>query len=310
VITTLGLDHTAILGETIEEIAAEKAGIIKPGRPVVIARQAPEFAERVVPVLRRKAEEVQAPMHLAWEECPVLHANETPAGQDIEFALPDGSLHSAHLPLHGDFQRSNLEAALAATWLVLHTEGLRTVSKTGVGNCLAQGISACHWPGRMEITLAPSGQALVLDGAHCPLSAKAAARTVSSWQDGAILPRGGPIEVLWGMQRDKDHRAFLEALVQNTSPGLLGAIHTYRVTGVRGAEAELLAQVARESGLEAQAHASPEAALDAAAKSGRNVLAIGTLYTLAGLRKHWEQPQLPDDQSLQPPRQVAPAGHQ
>jgi dihydrofolate synthase / folylpolyglutamate synthase len=53
VITALGLDHTAVLGNTIEQIAAEKAGIIKPGRPVVVSRQYPEFYDRVWPVLTR-----------------------------------------------------------------------------------------------------------------------------------------------------------------------------------------------------------------------------------------------------------------
>jgi folylpolyglutamate synthase/dihydropteroate synthase len=77
-------------------------------------------------------------------------------------------------------------------------------------------------------------------------------------------------------------------LVRNAPADLFGSIHTYRVTGVRGAEAELLAQVAREAGLTAHAHPSPQAALDAAARTGRNVLAVGTLYTLAALRTHWE----------------------
>jgi dihydrofolate synthase/folylpolyglutamate synthase len=286
VITTLGLDHTAILGDTIEQIAFEKAGIIKPGRPMVIARQSPEFAERVLPVLRRRAEEVNAPLHLAWETCPVVRASETPLGQQVEFQLPDGSRREATLPLLGAFQRSNLEAALAATWLFLEAE--RFPFNAAVADRLAGGIAGCRWPGRMEIAPSPSGQSLVLDGAHCPLSAEAAARTVANWRDVSLLPIGGPMEVLWGMQRDKNHRAFLESLVRYAAPELLGSIHTYRVTGVRGAEAELLCQTARELGLTAHAHPSPQAALDAAARSGRNVFAVGTLYTLAALRAHWE----------------------
>jgi len=54
VITALGLDHTAVLGKEIEQIAAEKAGIIKPGRPVIVSRQYPEFLDRVWPVLTRR----------------------------------------------------------------------------------------------------------------------------------------------------------------------------------------------------------------------------------------------------------------
>jgi folylpolyglutamate synthase/dihydropteroate synthase len=121
------------------------------------------------------------------------------------------------------------------------------------------------------------------------LSAEAAARGVASWQGTPVLPIAGPLEIVWGMQRDKDHRAFLNALVQDAPIGLFGALHTYRVTGVRGAEAELLTQVARVMGLSAHAHVSPQAALAAAARTGRNVLAVGTLYTIAALREHWER---------------------
>src|SRR5207248_9532888 len=67
VITALGLDHTALLGKEIEQITAEKAGIIKPGRPAIIARQPAEFHERAWPVLERKASEVGAPLVPAWE---------------------------------------------------------------------------------------------------------------------------------------------------------------------------------------------------------------------------------------------------
>jgi dihydrofolate synthase/folylpolyglutamate synthase len=194
VITTLGLDHTAILGDTIEQIAFEKAGIIKPGRPVVVARQAPEFAERVLPVLRRRAEEVKAPLCFAWETCPVEFLTAAPAGQQIEFRLPGGSRHGASLSLHGAFQRTNLEAALAATCLFLQSENFPFGED--LSERLAEGISRCHWPGRMEIVSSSSGQSLVLDGAHCPLSAEAAVRTVASWQDKSILPIGAPIELL------------------------------------------------------------------------------------------------------------------
>lgn len=286
VITTLGLDHTAILGETIEAIAGEKAGIVKPGRPVVVSRQRPELADRVLPVLRRRAEELHAPLHFAWELCPVLTAAETPTGQMVQFQLPDGSHHAAHLPLHGRFQQTNLEAALAAAWIVQTT--LRSGGTTLPGDAWAEGVAAVRWPGRLDVNLAPSGQALVLDGAHCPLSAAAVAETLVEWRRGGVLSTAGPMEILWGMQRDKQHHAFLEALTRSAPQDLFGVIHTYRVTGVRGAEAETLAAVAAELGLPVQIHATPQAALAAAASTGRNLLAVGTLYTLAELRAAWQ----------------------
>jgi folylpolyglutamate synthase/dihydropteroate synthase len=253
---------------------------------VVISRQTSEFAERVLPVVRRRASALNAPLWCAWETCPVVAAGETSTGQAVTFRLPDGSQHAAHLPLHGAFQRGNLEAALTAVWLLVNG-GNDSVTPRDLGSRLAQGVAACRWPGRLEVNRAPTGQTLVLDGAHCPLSAAAVARTVGDWQAASILPERGPIEILWGMQRDKQHREFLAALTSSESHPFFGAIHAYRVTGVRGAEAESLAAVAREMGLSAHSYNSPQAALRAAAQTGRNVLAVGTLYTLAELREHW-----------------------
>ncbi len=291
VITTLGLDHTAILGKTIEAIAAEKAGIIKPGRPVVVARQTPEFADRVLPVLQRRAAELNAPLLYAWEACPVGHAEETASGQAVEFQLPDGSRHAAVLPLHGAFQRTNLEAALTAAWLVRQRTDApppyALSDLSSVGPALVQGAAACRWPGRFDVQRAPSGQALVLDGAHCPLSAAAVMRALDEWRRHAGTLPAGPWEILWGMQRDKQHGEFLAALVRAAPADLFGTVHTYRVTGVRGAEAETLAAVAANLNLPAQVHNSPQAALEAAAGTSRNVLAVGTLYTLAELRDRW-----------------------
>lgn len=296
VITTLGLDHTAILGDTIEAIAAEKAGIIKPQRPVVVARQTPGFADRVLPVLRRRAAEVNAPLFYAWETCPVVHAQETAAGQAVIFQLPDGSRHSALLPLHGAFQRSNLEAALTAACLVRQHDIVSSSSKadgaalslgTGLGPTLAQGVAACRWPGRFDVQRAPSGQILVLDGAHCPLSAAALGKALEEWRVAAC--NDGSWDILWGMQRDKQHQEFLAALLDSTRPGAFGCVRTYRVTGVRGAEAETLAAAAAGLGISAQAHASPQEALAGAMRTGRNVLAVGTLYTLAELRQCWAE---------------------
>jgi folylpolyglutamate synthase/dihydropteroate synthase len=141
----------------------------------------------------------------------------------------------------------------------------------------------------LEVNRAPSGQALVLDGAHCPLSAAAVSQTILDWQAASVLPNRGPIEVLWGMQRDKQHREFLASLLRPETRWLFGGIHTYRVTGVRGAEAEALAHVAREMGLPAHSYDSPQAALHAAAQAGRHALAVGTLYTLAELREYWDR---------------------
>src|SRR5262245_26301367 len=282
VITALGLDHTAVLGKEVEQIAAEKAGILKPGRPAIIARQPPEFLDRVWPVLERKAAEVGAPLVRAWELCPVLEARPLFGGQLVRVRLPEGGEDEVFLPLNGAFQRNNLEAALAAVWLVVR-QCQGCVNRRG----LLQGLETIRWPGRLEIHLTPEGQALVLDGAHCPLSARTVVQSLREWQDGIPLPCRPPYEVLWGMQRDKEHAAFLAGLGQGAEREFFGTMHTYAIPGPRGAEADGLAATARAAGWTARPHDSVAGALATALATGRSVIAVGTLYTIAALRELW-----------------------
>ena len=282
VITALGLDHTAVLGKEIEQIAAEKAGIIKPGRPVFVARQPEEFSDRVWPVLKRRAEEVGAPLVCAWQFSPVLEARPLPAGQVVRLRLPDGSEEETFLPLAGAFQQHNLEAAVAAAWHVARQAGICVSSER-----FLRGLAAVSWPGRLEIHLTPEGQALILDGAHCPLSARTSVRALREWQDSVPLPCRPPYEVLWGMQKDKDHAAFLAGLGEGAERAFFGTLHTYPVSGPRGADPHILAEVAAAAGWQPRPHPSPAAALAAALATGRSVLAVGTLYTIAALREAW-----------------------
>jgi folylpolyglutamate synthase/dihydropteroate synthase len=113
-------------------------------------------------------------------------------------------------------------------------------------------------------------------------------QSLRQWQESIPLACRPPYEVLWGMQKDKDHAAFLTGLSEAAPEGFLGAIHTYPVPGPRGADPEALADVARSLGHDARSHASPAEALSAALSTGRSVLAIGTLYTIVPLREAWD----------------------
>jgi dihydrofolate synthase/folylpolyglutamate synthase len=142
VITPISLEHTAILGDTVEEIAAEKAGIITPGCTVVLARQAYEGAEAVV---RRRAEEVGAKVVEAARWC---------AGGG-EALIPD-------LPLRGRHQRENACTAAAA---------VRALDAGLPDEAVTEGLASVRWPGRVEVLR--EGPAVVVDGAHSRDSARA-----------------------------------------------------------------------------------------------------------------------------------------
>ncbi len=112
VITNIGLDHTEVLGETLELIAAEKAGIIKPGVPVLVGRHQDE----TWPVFERFAERLNSPLRLAGELVQ-MHEDEAafrfrvaPAGEDE----PWGVLAKADLSIRGPFAQENVTTALAA----------------------------------------------------------------------------------------------------------------------------------------------------------------------------------------------------
>ena len=144
VITRVGLDHCDWLGDTVEKIAAEKAGIIKPGIPVVLGANAPE----VQAVVEACADEVGAPFHYA----PDL-------ATDAE--VPDG------FSLAGSFNRENAVTAIAAL----------KVLKSFSGD-LAKGFSNVVWPGRFQIV-----RNFIVDGAHNPPAARALADALDScWE--------------------------------------------------------------------------------------------------------------------------------
>jgi dihydrofolate synthase/folylpolyglutamate synthase len=138
VITSIGLDHCEMLGDTIEQIAAEKAGIIKAGKPVVIGRL-PPAAEAVI---RRIAAEQGAPVHSVREIF----------GEDLA-GYPKPALE-------GDYQRANAAVAVLVTRCLDARWGL---SDEVVG----RGIAAVRWPGRWQRTKI-GGRALILDASHNP----------------------------------------------------------------------------------------------------------------------------------------------
>jgi dihydrofolate synthase/folylpolyglutamate synthase len=157
VITPVDFDHEKFLGDTLAKIAFEKAGIIKPGRPVVTARQHPEAMR----VLEQAAAERGARLVRAadWRTSQLeLHAY----GSRFQVHAPDGASLRIEQPLIGAHQVENALAAIAA----LRELGLAPAQ-------IQKGIAACDWPGRLEpVRRSPD---IFLDGAHNAAGARALA---------------------------------------------------------------------------------------------------------------------------------------
>jgi len=178
IITHIGLDHQQWLGDTLARIAAEKAGIIKPGVPVFTAVQVPEALA-------------------------VIRAAAALAGAPLTEVRPEDTrrppLDQLTLPLPGPHQRLNAALALAVARGLADT---LPVSETA----LRTGLQTVHWPGRLQILPRPDGRVDVLDGAHNPDGAEALAAALDE------LFSGRPPVLILGVMRDKDWPAMCRVL--------------------------------------------------------------------------------------------------
>ena len=222
VITRIGLDHCDWLGDTVEKIAAEKAGIVKPGVPVVLGANAPA----VRAVVEARAKEVGAPFFFA----PDLAREEE---------LPEG------LSLAGAFNRENAVTALAALRVLLGSE------KGQLGSALNDSVLDAFrhvvWPGRFQRV-----GSFIVDGAHNPPAARALAAALAELP--GISSRS--LSLVAGFCGDKDVEEVLSILAPFVSKG-----YAVRTNNPRSLSAEETAAKMRKAGIDAVACPSLEEAI-------------------------------------------------
>lgn len=193
-ITTIGLDHEAYLGSTIEAIAYEKAGIIKPRVPVVLGRM-DASARRV---MEERASAEAAPVSLLDRD----FRSEGESAADCGYAGMRRRYTGLTCPLEGRFQLDNLACALAL--IELADEAGVTVPETAV----RAGLRQVAWEGRMEVL--GRDPTVMVDGAHNPAAARVLADALAEWRR---ADPAGRITLIVGMMRDKHPRAFLAPLL-------------------------------------------------------------------------------------------------
>ena len=153
VITSISRDHTELLGETLQEIAGEKAGIIKAGVPVVVAPQKPEVEEVIVRIARERGSEMlNVGREAVWRSIEHGEWGQKLLVRDFE------NEYRLSLPLLGDHQQENAATAIAAL-SVLRREGWR-ISDSDI----TEGFADVRWPGRMEEL--GHRPLIIADGAH------------------------------------------------------------------------------------------------------------------------------------------------
>lgn len=257
VITPISLDHQAFLGDTIEEIAGEKAGIFKHGVQAIVGPQKKD----ALTVLEARAETVGTPLKI-WARDWHLEDTHVFRGQRWQLRLPAPGLAGAH-------QLENAGTAVAA--LELLDDPLVTPE------IAAAGVSTATWPARLqELTQAadlPAGWRLWLDGGHNP----AAGQALADW----AMARGRPLHLVGAMLRIKSAADFLAPLARHTA-----SFHALAMAGGHdGYAPEELAGIAQETGiLQAAAAKGWREAIRrivADAPAPGDILICGSLY-LAG----------------------------
>lgn len=196
-ITPIGLEHQKYLGDTLTNIAGEKAGILRPGRPAIGWLEHPE-ARRAV---RSKAESIGAELTVGYEKAEISESQPpTLSGQSLNLQTSKQT-YAIETPLLGVHQRVNLAMA------VMGAETLSDIGYPQLGEeAILSGATEIHWPGRLEMVELPGGPSVLLDVAHNPDGAKALAAFLKGV--------GRPYTLLFGMLDDKEVAAVLPPLAE------------------------------------------------------------------------------------------------
>lgn len=273
IITSLSLDHTYLLGDTIEEIAAEKGGIIKPGVPIVSSPQQPA----AISVLEDLAEERGSPFTLVRRDWTWDPGERSFAGQYLTLHRTEGTSPlegEYHIPLLGDFQQENAATAIAALDRVREA-GQDWITHTSV----TTGLSSAVWPGRMEVL--NRDPLIVVDSAHNPYSAQTLRESLQSW-----FPDTRWI-LIYGASNDKD----IEGMLKDLLPASEIAIVT-RSYHPRAAVPYELADLCADLGHGAEIAVNPKRALEQACRHlepEMGILATGSIFLVAEIREAWAE---------------------
>ena len=265
VITSVSMDHAKILGDTIGEIAADKAGIIKPGCIPIIAPQRAEAMASILDACNRVGvEPVLVGRDVTWE----------PRGSYLggQYLTVEGLLGSYELdlPLLGDYQMENAATAVAAIESISRVQGFDMSAES-----LVEGFRSVSWPCRME--LLARAPLVVADGAHNDYSIDKLLESLPHYFEYERLL------VIAGFSRDKNVDAMVDSLAPAADLAIAAQARHPRALG-----AEELSDMLKERGAETVIAPTPSEALELArAEAGSRdlVLATGSLFLAAEVRE-------------------------
>lgn len=268
VITSLSMDHMNILGDTLAKIAYEKAGIIKPGRPLALAPQVEEARQ----VVEQIAAERGSPVFAVGRDLRMEALEHNLEGQTLRLSLPAGRPVELWIPLLGLHQVENAATAYGALLLV------RQAGLAVSDEAIRAGFARVFWPARFE--LLRREPPVIVDSAHNRDSAQRLRQALDDY-----LP-GREVVLIFGASEDKDVAGIYDEIL----PRVREVVTTQSIHP-RAALAEDLAERARQAGCPAQAVLPLEAAVETALqRAGQDaaVLAAGSLFIAAAVRAVWQ----------------------
>lgn len=279
VITSISYDHMSVLGNTLAEIAAEKGGIIKPARPLVIAPQQEEARQTLLEI----AKERQAPIietKQEYELLPVSHNlhQQIFTIQNKNKALKGKSISTKtalklSLPLLGSHQLDNASAAIAALD-ILRQKGFKITRKS-----ISEGFKQVQWPARFEILR--ESPPIVADSAHNGDSMQHLVKTINEY----FFTR--PFILIFGASSDKPMTDMLDALLPRCE-----MVITTQSLHPRAATADELKNLIEKYDLPVLAIDKPEDALEQAiqlAGDSKGILITGSIFIAAAARSIWQE---------------------
>lgn len=266
VITPIDLEHTAILGDTIAEIAAEKAGILTGACELVVAPQ----RESALDVIRAAAETAGATVHEVAEDCAMRVVSQSLDQLVFDLKTPEHTYRQIKLELLGQHQAENAAAAVRAAELALASAGLEVDEQQ-----VKQALGAVRLPGRGEVI--GRNPLTIVDGAHTPL----AARRLRQALDESGVPKQR-VFVL-GLLDDKDVEPIARALLGPDDQAFVAP-----PTSARAADPRAIAEEVRALGVPVSTTPDVATALEratvAAGERGA-VVVTGSLRTVADARE-------------------------
>ena len=272
VITNVDYDHIPQLGETIEEIAWHKAGIIKPGKPVITA----ETKDNVLEIIKKEAQDNNSPLFIYGIDFFIRNVSHKDNGMEFDIETPFGSYNNIYINMFGEFQAMNAATAIMAV-LAVSKEKEINITEASVKDALSKLV----FPGRMEKV--QDNPLVIIDGAHNPQKMRAAAKALKG-----NFPKIN-ITLLIGMLKTKDAVETLRQIL----PMVNNVVTTTpRVIGKPSFFAKEMAEMVRDLNPNIQVSAENEIinAVEEAKKiqSKNGLLFIsGSIYMLGDVRNLW-----------------------